>query len=225
MSRFTEVVLVIRNGTIKLTLPNVEQRADGTLWHGENAIIDGEADGGLARDQLTRLVKSRKYSQVPAVYFARHGANPSGLLVLTKSEWEARPEQRAAREAAAQARATEAARLESLFPGLAQLKAALEDEERYQHEFSRMMEDENNDGARPPRPARASSAQLAEQFPAAALYLRAQSLAVSSHWASGRGPIFGRAVERMAAGEDPAAVLADAEREWSEVAQRAVENS
>jgi hypothetical protein len=88
-------------------------------------------------------------------------------------------------------------KLNSLFPGLRELEAAIDDFERYQRDFQRMMDDESNDGARPPRGPRGNVAELSAKYPAAATYLRAQELATGSHWGSGRGPIFERAVERM----------------------------
>lgn len=124
-----------------------------------------------------------------------------------------------------QAEAARQAKLENLFPGLSQLQNAAEDEERYADQFARMMDDEGNDGARPPKPIKVRYADLAQKFPQAASYLEAQRLATGSHWASGRGPVYDRAVARMEAGEDTATVLVEAEKEWSEIALRACMNS
>lgn len=78
--------------------------------------------------------------------------------------------------------AAKATQLEANVPGLDELRAAQEvaadEEARHYHAIERMMEDEHNDGARPPRPLdetlRARAVMLAEQYPRAAIYLLAE---------------------------------------------------
>lgn len=113
----------------------------------------------------------------------------------------------------AEARAIKQAQIKANVPGLDALRASYADVGRYQREFTRMMEDEGNDGARPPRPARTDQKELAAKYPAAAAYLKAESWSVASHYAkSGAG---NKAMQRIAAGEDCAAVLTDMEAQWS----------
>lgn len=79
--------------------------------------------------------------------------------------------------------------------GLGDLGAAYHawqsDESDYRDGFDRMMEDEHNDGARPPRrPAPELGKrylELKERYPRAALYLRAERQDVSAHWADNTG--------------------------------------
>jgi len=95
-------------------------------------------------------------------------------------------------------------------PGLGKLEAAqdaAEDErDRYQSGMHRMMDDEHNDGARPPQPIdeslAANARQLAAQYPRAALYLRARRQAESTHWAdnTGKGAAGRQAMEILATG-------------------------
>lgn len=125
-----------------------------------------------------------------------------------------------------QARADEAkakaAALEAAVPGLEILReakrAARDDAERYRRQFNRMMEDEDNDGANPPRPENpalaASSAALAAQYPRAVLYLKAEAQHDNTHWAdnTGKGAAGRKAMEILAAGgsiEDAQAAMAE----------------
>jgi len=112
-----------------------------------------------------------------------------------------------------QQRAEAADELARNVPGLEQLRAAVTDRNRYARQFSRMMEDENNDGGLPPKPARASASELAAQYPIAAAYLKAESWENAAH--DVKATAGKKAKDRIAAGEDFCSVLADMEAEWS----------
>jgi hypothetical protein len=102
----------------------------------------------------------------------------------------------------------------NLFPGLAEIRAAREDEMRYQEQFNEMMEDENNDGAMPPRPIKTKSSELLAKYPAAAAYLHAEDFSLSSHFAkvaAGK-----RAIDRLMAGKDYKSIIEKMENEWTE---------
>lgn len=75
----------------------------------------------------------------------------------------------------------EDARLEQLFPGLTLLKAAYQSESAYSEAFNRMMEDEQNDGVRPPKAPAIDIDKLAAQYPRAALYLKADGYTMSAN--------------------------------------------
>lgn len=225
MSKISGILLVIRDGKKQLSLEKVEERIDGTLWYQGSPILDSQAPGGLSKEELAPLTRGKKYDKIPAASFAKRGENPSGLLVLTQAEWDACPENVAARQAAERKEAERQARIESLFPGLKELEAAADDEERYGDQFIHMVNDESNDGAWPPKPIKVRYADLVAKYPVAATYLKARRLAETSHWASGRGGIYQRAVTRMESGEDAHKVFAEAEAEWSEVARKGVQNS
>lgn len=73
--------------------------------------------------------------------------------------------------------------------GLDELRAAQDaaynEEHRYQDQFERMMDDENNDGARPPKALdeslRTHADKLAARYPRAAAYLRAEGYTYSNN--------------------------------------------
>jgi len=110
-------------------------------------------------------------------------------------------------------RAEAEAKLKANVPGLDELRAAYEQAEQEYEAFARMMDDEQNDGARPPKPA-ANPAELAAKYPVAAAYLKAEAWSMASHYAkaaAGR-----KAMERIANGEDHRTVLTGMETEWAE---------
>jgi len=115
------------------------------------------------------------------------------------------------------------AELEAAVPGLSELRnakiAAEYDEDRYHQQFERMMDDEQNDGVRPPNPIDKSLKEkfvdLAEKYPRAALYLKAENQHDSAHWAdnTGKGAAGKKAMDLLAAnGSIEDALLALAER-------------
>lgn len=200
---------VIRDGQLKITLANASLDAAGKVTapttKGRGYIIDGELakqDGVL--DRVAALAKALRYTEIDPKYLAEPGTSPSGLRVITMQEWQA--EQRAAYDR------RQAALLEAV-PGLNLLRAAIDDQARYHRQFAEMMEDENNDGANPPKRATADLASLRKQYPRAAAYLQAEAWQDASHYVkSGAGR---RAKERIVAGEDCHIALADMAAEWT----------
>lgn len=77
--------------------------------------------------------------------------------------------------------AAEKARLAEHVPGLDALRSAYNVEEGYDRAFTAMMEDEDNDGVRPPRKPATDAAALAAQYPRAALYLKADAYSCAAH--------------------------------------------
>lgn len=57
------------------------------------------------------------------------------------------------------------------YPGIYELVAAIDDEDNYHEAFERMMEDEHNDGAKPPKQPALSTERAAEMYPIASAYL------------------------------------------------------
>lgn len=113
------------------------------------------------------------------------------------------------------------ANLAARVPGLEIIRTARAEHADYHEALERMMEDEGNDGARPPRKPTADLAALATEYPVAAAYLKAEGYSLASHYAkasAGR-----RAMERIEAGEDAAVVIAEMEREWTEHAMRTLD--
>lgn len=100
--------------------------------------------------------------------------------------------------------------LESAVPGLSELRDALAnaeyENERYHEQLQKMMEDGQNDGARPPKPFDESLDvkydQLCELYPRAALYLKAERQHRTAHWSdnTGKGAAGKKAMEILASG-------------------------
>jgi hypothetical protein len=115
-----------------------------------------------------------------AAQLKKQGLNPNDFIFINgypirKSARQALEKEFAERNAKEDQMAAERkAKLELQFPGLAELRAAIEDEERYQREFRQMMEDGDNDGVKPPAPM-ANVGELQKKYPRAAAYLRAES--------------------------------------------------
>ena len=88
---------------------------------------------------------------------------------------------------------------ESTIEGLAELRDAWADEERYRNEFTAMMADEYNDGARPPKARTTDVEDIARKYPRAAAYLKAESYRDGSgHWA--RAKAGGEAIKMLLEG-------------------------
>ena len=117
------------------------------------------------------------------------------------------------------------AKMAENLPGLNELRSAGEDEDRYQGEFRRMMEDQYNDGVHPPRRPTANIEELQKQFPAAAAYLRCERIADSAHWSSGKARSFREAAESILDGADWEDAEAKASETWGKEAARAGRNS
>jgi hypothetical protein len=203
------IVVVVRNGEEKLRIP--AKIINGIVYEANSGypVWDGlkVKDAGIDTNALMAKTKAHKLTDADKPYMARIGDNGGGLVVMNAREWDKQEYDRKAPEREAKAKL-----MAELFPGLDLLRAALDDEARYQRQFNRMMEDEYNDGARPPAPIKVKYADVAPKYPAAVAYLRAESYTYSDNYAkSGAGT---RAVKRLEAGEDYKLVLADMESEW-----------
>jgi len=205
-----ESIVVVKNGTEKMRFPG-KTMPDGSI----RVLASGKwmpvtnSDACRAMGLEPKAV-ARKESPVEAL--ARMGDNGYGLQVYPATEWDA---------IQAQKRTEQDAALEAAVPGLAEAirlsDAAYNERERYSRAFDRMMADEYNDGARPPKP---EDKIIGEKFtahltahPRAALYLKAKGQHESSHWAdnSGKGAAGQKAMDILAAGgsmEDASVALA-----------------
>lgn len=80
-------------------------------------------------------------------------------------------------------------------PGIEEVRdavdAAMNEDHRHNRQFNQMMDDEGNDGARPPRPINealwAKAHALQEKYPRAALYVQAEDQRDSGSWADNTG--------------------------------------
>ncbi|WP_220457319.1 hypothetical protein [Neisseria shayeganii] len=72
--------------------------------------------------------------------------------------------------------------LERKIPGLSILRNAYYDINAYHDAFNRMMEDEQNDGVRPPKAPQADIEALEQQYPVAKVYLKACDYSDASNY-------------------------------------------
>ena len=202
-------VVVARNGQEKLRIP-ATITANGEVYGPQmTPVLDGVrvAAAGINSTELLARAKARKLTADDLAYIAHYGDNGGGLVIMDAGEWDKAEYERKAAERDAKAR-----RMADLFPGLDELRAALADEDRHHRQFERMMEDEDNDGARPPEPVKVHYADIAPRYPAAVAYLVAEGYSMAHNYAkSGAGD---RAVRRLEAGEEYGQVIADMKAEW-----------
>ena len=102
--------------------------------------------------------------------------------------------------------------MEEAVPGLDEIRAAMEDLTRWEREFNKMMEDENNDGCCPPNSIDIDIVEeLEKKYPAAAAYIVAESYKGSSWFI--KSAAGSRAAERIMAGEEHGIVMVDMQKE------------
>jgi hypothetical protein len=212
---------VVSKGELKLKLRG-KVDADG--------VISLNNGGKWARIVLGRVCeragldwKKVQADDGPREFLAKVGMNPDGIEVLEAGEWEAR------HRAELLARVDrENGLLEASIPGITEILSLADrvefDRDRYDRQFARMMEDEDNDGANPPDGIDEAGAKrlatLLRGNPRAALYLRAKRQSESGHWsdptgASGAGR---KALELLKSGasiaEVEAAIAVRSELKW-----------
>lgn len=97
--------------------------------------------------------------------------------------------------------------------GLQEIYDASEEWSRYRDAFSCMMDNQDNDGARPPMQPTVNIEALNAKYPRAAAYIKAENYSCAANYAkssAGR-----KALEKIINGEDYAQAIADMETEWS----------
>jgi len=93
-----KTVVAIRDGEVKLQLPDATIRANGTIWRNGIPLLDGNTPGALSRADAVAAVKSKQWTDIPDAQYARLGTNAGGLIVRDAAEIEA--EERAAADQA-----------------------------------------------------------------------------------------------------------------------------
>lgn len=96
--------------------------------------------------------------------------------------------------------------------GLDELRQAIYDAEKYSEEFTKMMDDEYNDGVKPPKKPKTDVDAVRKAHPQAAAYIKAENWSMASHYA--KIAAGARALERITNGEDYKAAIEDMEKEW-----------
>ena len=142
-------------------------------------------------------------------FLAEAGKNIAAYKEEIESIREELKAQKAANEAQIQARLAKIDAIE----GLKELQRYEDEWANYQDAFGQMMDDENNDGARPPKCPQHTVMELAARYPRAAAYLTAQHwYGAAHHVKSSAGS---KARGRIINGEDYKQVIADMKAEWS----------
>lgn len=199
---------IIKNGKHARTM-SVEVRGDKTLWAQSSKTGKSPMVSRVFCERLGLNPQTVLKAAAPAEALMHLGENEGNVLILTDAEYR---EWRKTNELSP----TEKRNL--LLEGLGDLEAAYDAwqsaEYDYRDGFNRMMEDEHNDGARPPRKPgpelEACYGELKALYPRAALYLRAERQHDGAHWAdnSGKGAAGKQAMELVLAGATEAEVLA-----------------
>lgn len=134
----------------------------------------GDAElGPLAGVPLTNGVRINHPQAGDAIQFAHisHGGKTINPVIRLTGK----PKLAAAWAAHERAHAEYKAACAANLPGLDELRRARDEADRYDRQFGEMIDDESNDGARPPKPAEGPSfAELSAKHPRAALYLLAE---------------------------------------------------
>ena len=201
---------VVEKITYKLTGDNVPAKLAGKeLEDGEPGIYDGKS----------------------LVVFWCAGVGKVSVAVDPRPDLQEKVEkyneQKAALDAYEEAESIrKTAELKANVPGLEELEAlnnfVVYDQVRYLEQFNRMMEDEHNDGVRHPKATDDDAEErleaMREQFPRAALYLKAKYQAEGASWADNTGmrPAGRAAMEALASGAslDEAKALMEKRREF-----------
>jgi len=84
-------IVMVRNGEVKLTLPEnlLRTETDGTIWKKEMPLL--VCPDGMNKNELSDLVKSKKFDQIPADCFLKMGENAHGAMLLTAQDWANHP--------------------------------------------------------------------------------------------------------------------------------------
>lgn len=207
--------VVIKEGKMALRPPQtkvIDGVVHATIRGGKWApIVNGYllSRAGISKDTAARLITAGMTAEI-LPYGLKPGVNEGGYDVITLDEWQDRE---------AKAIRAERQALETSIPGLAELQAARDEWATYHRDFKRMMEDGDNDGARPPRRPTIDADEVAAQYPLAAAYLLAQSYSHANHHAKATAGT--KAMRRLVAGESHTIVVAEMEQEWSDYCREA----
>jgi hypothetical protein len=194
----TTMFFAIRDGNIKMHMPNPIIKNNGEVWFCGNPIIDSQSETYKANpDIIKNAQKTKNWDKIPTDAIAHAGINPSGLEIITSDEWLKRNK----------------IRLDNSVPGLQIIKNAYNKIKQYHIDFDSMMDDENNDGINPPNKPNVNIKDLQNQYPIATAYIKAEQWENSAHYVkSNAGKNAKIAIEN---GENYIDVLKNMEHEWT----------
>ena len=216
-------ILIIKNDIEKLALPNATIKADGTIWSaGGVPLVNADLldqPGGITKAAAIAASKAADYATLEGVVM-HTGDNGSGKIALVGAEVAAWRDAQADKRQAEAAKA--AAEINALIPGIEELRAARAGEADDYEAMSDAIE--RGDGYFPANRYKCRSADdLAEAYPDAARWLRAEGYSYASH--IDKSSAGDAAMRAMRAGTNPTAAIAKMEADWSADAARCVANS
>ena len=83
-------IILARDGEVRLRLPKVDEKSDGTLWFRGMPLL--AISDPKEKERVKQLVKAQKYNEIPKRHFARMGENPENVWVGDAEEWYSRPD-------------------------------------------------------------------------------------------------------------------------------------
>jgi hypothetical protein len=145
---------------------NKIQFAVGDDGYALYTIVDGSVSDGLAG-----------FTPAPKHDFGAEYTHKLGACLATRDE--------VSKVEAIQQAMRDARNPAKIIPGYSEMKASLNDAERYHAEFTRMVEDEQNDGVCPPKSGKSDPEFYMEilraKYPVAACYIKAEGYSYASH--------------------------------------------
>ncbi len=171
-------------------------------------IAFGQLSDDLAAQDMANLAKAGLTSDGRRVYVGGQGRMLLPTTICTQID-----ELSLAAQAEAESSTTLYKSQLASIDGLAELRAALNDHYRYAAQFEQMMEDEYNDGIRPPRPAAGNLDELRLRYPRAAAYIVAEMWAAASHDVKASAGT--KALQQILAGINHEQAIAEMRQSWS----------
>jgi hypothetical protein len=189
----------VNNITIEL-FRGGQRLCERLIGFGETSDVPSAETAKLLSDKGVNPASKREYRSIKLSLPAEVATQIDALSLACKA-------------ASVEAMSTYTRKLAAI-EGLAELRSAINNHERYANQFQRMMEDENNDGVRPPKPATENLTELNARYPRAAAYLLAEDYSLASHYAkSGAG---NAAMTAILDGADHDAAIAEMKQAWSD---------
>lgn len=84
------VLRVVRGAELKLSLPapSITIKADGTIWYQGIPVLGAPED---KKAEMSKLVKAKKWDEIPAGYYVKLGDNDNGLWAGDDEAWDKHP--------------------------------------------------------------------------------------------------------------------------------------
>jgi cyanate lyase len=194
-----------------------------TVENGAISINGKLAHKGLKPDQFEDA-ETTKSGYIKDL-MKKNNIDPKGKVFLAHGEAKVVMVPReVAEEAINQTKSASAGKItEKEIPGYDELFEAYEFNDDYRKSFNKMMNDEFNDGIKPPEGAPKDIKELTTKYPQAAAYIAARSYSKTRN--DVQSSIGREAMSRILKGEDHNNVIKEMKNKWSDEARRMVDNN